>query len=144
VKVLFLDIDGVLLPFDADTPGCTGPDEHFPRSAVSALNGLTTQTGCKIVLTSTWRCIECIDVPAIFKEEGISGEIIGGTPTVGTRAEEIAAWLAAVSEPVESFAIIDDFDRGLSEAFPGRFVKTDPLRGLTEEETAKAARILSI
>jgi hypothetical protein len=143
VKVLFLDIDGVLLPFDADTPLSTGPDEHFPRSAVGALNELVTQTGCKIVLTSTWRSIECIDVPAIFKEEGITGEIIGGTPTVGTRAEEIAAWLAAASEPVEAFVIIDDFDRGLSEAFPGRFVKTNPLGGLTEEEVAKAAGILN-
>jgi hypothetical protein len=142
MRVIFLDIDGVLVVFDADTPGYTGTDEPFHRPAVDALNTLTAQTGCKIVISSMWRVLENVNVRQIFKEEGITGEIVGETPSVGSRSEEIAAWLAAAPEPIESFVIIDDIAIDLSKTFPGRVVKTKATIGLDAGGLKQARKIL--
>lgn len=45
-KILFLDIDGVIAPFKSRglQPGC-----------LEILKGIVKETGCRIVLSSTWR-----------------------------------------------------------------------------------------
>ena len=53
LKVIFLDIDGVLLPFPKEE---NSGDGLFPPSPLKALQSLLMGTnGAKLVLSSTWR-----------------------------------------------------------------------------------------
>ena len=65
LRLVFLDIDGVLLPFGSgsqageagatqDPAECT--DGRFPDSCLAALARILRETGAKVVLSSTWRC----------------------------------------------------------------------------------------
>ena len=143
LKVIFLDIDGVLVTYGDDTVFYNGTDMPFHRSCVECINILISQTGCKIVISSAWRLSHKLSLPTIFKEEGIIGEIIGATPSLGNRGQEIAAWLNAASGRVTSFVIIDDADLGISSLFPDRFVKTRGRTGFDQHGLVKASRILA-
>jgi hypothetical protein len=109
VKVIFLDIDGVLVneayikQHKAD-PYC-----------VDALNTITNATGAKIVISSTWKHYGLAKITLILKQWGVSGEVIDITPDMPEhmyRWSEIGAWLAndfeSRGELLESFVIIDD------------------------------------
>lgn len=52
--VVFLDIDGVLLPFGDGAPTLDSP-ERFPDAALAALSCIIEATAARIVLSSTWR-----------------------------------------------------------------------------------------
>jgi hypothetical protein len=54
-SVIFLDVDGVVLPFG---PGLN--EDHadlFPLPCLEALNSIVEASGATIVLSSTWRCM---------------------------------------------------------------------------------------
>ena len=54
MKAVFLDIDGVLLPFGGDKPY---DSEHFCETALQALSDiLAACPEAELVLSSTWRC----------------------------------------------------------------------------------------
>jgi HAD domain in Swiss Army Knife RNA repair proteins len=63
IKVIFLDIDGVLLPFgggDDDNNNNTkknndDDEKLFPRRCVESLHRILRATGAQLVLSSTWR-----------------------------------------------------------------------------------------
>jgi hypothetical protein len=92
------------------------------------------------VISSAWRLTQRNSLPAIFREEGIIGEIIGATPSLGNRGEEIAAWLNSAAGRVTSFVIIDDADLGISNLFPDRFVKTRARTGFDTQHTRSHRR----
>ena len=50
MPVLFLDIDGVILPFNSTTL-----EHRFDERCVNVLNEVIHQTNCDIVLSSDWR-----------------------------------------------------------------------------------------
>jgi hypothetical protein len=142
MKVMFLDIDGVLVTYGDDAVYYNGTDMPFHRSCVECINILVARTGCKIVISSAWRLSQKLSLPAIFKEEGVIGEIIGMTPSLGNRGKEIAAWLNAAADHVTSFVIIDDADLGISALFPDRFVKTRGRNGFDRSALVHAYKIL--
>lgn len=143
VKVVFLDIDGVLVTYGDDAVYYNGTDMPFHRSCVECINILVAKTGCKIVISSAWRLTQRLSLPVIFREEGVVGEIIGVTPSLGNRGQEIAAWLTGASGLVTSFVIIDDVDLGISNLFPHRFVKTRGRTGFNPKALTDACRILA-
>src|SRR5689334_11685775 len=103
MKVVFLDIDGVVAP--------TGTKRRLPsRQCIEQLNRITAATGAQIVLSTGSRFHP--DVEAMLAEWGVHAPIIGRTPLVNNgqanRGQEIAAWLAGCAEPIERFVILDD------------------------------------
>lgn len=132
--ILFLDVDGVLNRCGASGHGLE-PDK------CDLLADVCRRTGCKIVVSSTWRTsdrllngrllpmfvsrgIECIGVtPAIEIATSPGGLIVASPP----RREEIKAWL--VEHPgVRNYAILDD-DCDADDG-TGRFVRTESNEGI--------------
>jgi len=133
MKIIFLDIDGVLNSRQTDARcALSGGDLMRPDPAlVVRLLGVCQETGAKIVLSTSWRLDTTIVWP--FPVYDVTPRL----DAFGTRAAEIAAWLANTTEPViENFVIVDDEgDAGLLH--PTHFIQTDPRTGLTAEDAAK-------
>ena len=136
MKVVFLDIDGVLnshrtaiafggIPFTTARSGRSRLDEV----AIRLIGGIVRASGAVIVLSSTWRKHEdwldygpALDLP-----------IIDRTPSLcGNRGTEIADWLRRHPD-VERYAIIDDDSDMLPEQLP-YFVHTSGFDGFTFSE----------
>lgn len=130
MKLIFLDIDGVLI----NQATC----RHFgvvDPACVKELNRLTDTTGAKIVLSSCWRIGWPVkEVQRHFKEKwGITGEVIGKTPVDWNqeRGNEIQMWIDEFlhTDTIESIVIIDD-DRDMAHLLPF-LVQTTFTWGLT-------------
>ena len=89
MKVIFLDIDGVLNCQDAYHKGeClyvkNEETRHmaFYSESKRLLNQLIDLAGAKVVISSTWRNSGLEWMKEVWKFEGMSGEIIGVTPNL--------------------------------------------------------------
>ena len=73
------------------------------------------------------------------------GCVLGRTPSMGDRGEEVATWLSAHPD-VETFVILDDQHRKAFEraGLVDHYVQTDIDFGLTDTDVVKALRILSL
>lgn len=147
MKVLFLDIDGVLnsrrscFAFGGFPHNATGPERQmFDEVAVRLVAGIVRAAGAKVVLSSTWRKHE--NWTEIGPALGLP--IIDRTPISwkGRRGEEIAEWLAAHPE-VESYAIVDDDSDMLPEQMRF-FVHTSGFDGLSWANAEKMAELLGV
>jgi hypothetical protein len=128
MKILFLDIDGVLNTHKSI--GQFGVD-FIDRAMVILVARIVQVTGAKIVLSSTWR-VDDKDRALVVRELAQHGlELHDCTPVlaIGDRCDEIAAWLSNNSH-VQRFAILDDWpDAEIS----GSFFRTNENTGLTHE-----------
>jgi len=105
MKVIFLDIDGVLA-----TISCYGKGKNnkwgaymFDQKAVVYLNFILSETGAEIILSSDWRHNYTLhEMREIFCHNGVLKGPIGFTPSIktytgdnleGGRADEIKKWL---------------------------------------------------
>jgi len=164
MKVIFLDIDGVLNTeicvrhfFDIVSRG-TKIDCHdefgvfFDSVAVDWLLYIINETGAEIVISSTWKYNGLDSLVSMWKKRKLPGHIIGITPTVKAdknlsfqereeRGNEILMYLDSHPE-IESYVIIDDDDDMLEYQKPF-FVQTNPLYGITAKEAGEAIRILN-
>lgn len=112
MKVIFLDIDGVLnlIPQGHDKFGAL-----FHPHLVSNLKRIIDETGAKIVISSTWRMGNGLPgMTEMWKLRDLPGEVVGITPnfmvkygTTLCRGKEIDAYLESHPE-VENYVIIDD------------------------------------
>ena len=155
MKVIFLDVDGVLnsqqLFEKCEDDQLISVDEDNIKN----LKTIVDATGAKIVLSSSWRygwaehsdavqdwCQILVDILAkydlkiIDKTEYLSS---------GRREDEIKDWLDKCEEKIEGFVILDD---GAYEwhrhGFDKHLVKTDFCTGgLREEDADKAIKILN-
>lgn len=77
MKVIFLDIDGVLnvIPQGRDEFGSKF-HSHFENN----LKHIIDNTGAKIVISSTWRMDGLEKMQAMWKARGLAGEVIDVTP----------------------------------------------------------------
>jgi hypothetical protein len=101
MKVIFLDIDGVLNCEDAYRAGeCQyqewiwedGRKDHyqlFCSWSKEWLNKLIEESGAKIVISSTWRHSGLEFMKKVWELEGMSGEIIGITPSIHAKGVSI-------------------------------------------------------
>lgn len=137
MKVLFLDIDGVL----NSTRTCVAfggyPMElthigAFDQVAIRLIQRLCDSGGVQVVLSSAWRLIHPHD--EVGKALGLP--IIDRTPSLtGPRGLEINAWLSNHPE-VKQYAIVDDDSDMLPDQI-ARFVQTAGHEGLTWNDFTK-------
>ena len=90
MKVLFLDIDGVVcLHKDKDWDN---EEEIFDAACCRKLQEIVSATGCKLVLSSSWRLFP-ESIRSMFRQLkpfGITREnFLGRTPLRGERGDEI-------------------------------------------------------
>lgn len=151
MKVLFLDMDGVMFSFEHLHVAKT--NFAVTESCVKQLNRIVKFTGAKIVLSSTWRRFYSLQkMRKLFKDNGCIAKIIDKTPDKpqcisdlrgkGTRGGEIKSWLDAHSE-VEKFAVVDDDVFDIVNIITKGVVKTNGYKGLTEEDADKLIEILN-
>lgn len=145
MKVIFLDIDGVLNNqkfFLEKAQDMVALD----KIKINYLKKIVDVTNSQIVLTSTWRLLspshpDAIALNSYFEAEGL--HIYDKTPMLETgRGTEIQKWLYE-HPTVTNFVIIDDDDFDLTE-FSSRLVKTtwEGDGGLLPSHVLKAIAIL--
>jgi len=100
-RVIFLDIDGVILPLGA---------ERFDHFAVAWVNALAHQASAEIVVASSWRrhvgAVETIDA---LVAAGLAKSLccLSESSEFSTKAEDVAAWLVGRPE-ISGWVLIDD------------------------------------
>ena len=177
MKVLFLDIDGVLNSqnwfgwraycmknkgigeFDMDKH--LTDDKYvlyklsmLDQRAVANLNRIIDETGCKVVLSSSWRCLwnpkeNDLTVEAL-KLRGFKYDFYGVTPRMPQkdfgqeRGLEIQAWMDKELEinEIESYLILDD-DRDMLPEQMDNFILINGQYGLSDIDVFKAIEILN-
>jgi hypothetical protein len=169
VRVIFLDIDGVL-----NHPGRYGDGswKQEPKdgplrvpvepACMTRLNRLITETSAGVVISSSWRLFARFeDLGPALQRYGLVGDVIGETPDLVNdpvwleawrtrdgapftyehmeRGWEIREWLAAHPEVTE-FAILDDCS-DMAELRPW-LVLTDAVTGLDDPDVERAKWIM--
>jgi hypothetical protein len=155
MKVVFLDIDGVLNSDDWDRRRIMMSEYldfigdwdywDFDPLAVKILNSITDSTSAKIVISSTWRTFYDFDVLlSKLVNVGVTGDIIAYTPRISfdvPRGCEIKKYLDD-SGTVDCYVILDDDPDMLQEQIKS-FVRINPNSGLTQKDARKAIEILN-
>jgi len=110
VKVIFLDIDGVLNC--ATTPNPRKLPYIVDPKLLRRFKRLLQRTGAKVVLSSTWR----YDPAGLFSAKHWGVPFIDVTPDMPhrPRRDEVIAWLKSHPK-VKRFVVIDDEDDELDE-----------------------------
>ena len=166
MKVLFLDIDGVLnsaewsqenhqlrlklqemgLSETVEMNKCRFPLGHLSPRLIDKLNTICEFTDCKIVISSTWRLHHFNGLPSYLVERGFKypSSIIGRTDNFNIsygRGYEIHEWLNKNADIVKSFAILDD-DCDMHHLTP-YLINTEYMIGLTDEDVQLTIDVLN-
>ncbi len=158
MKVIFLDVDGVLnseLSREQERNNFDNWMEHeVSEMHVNNLKKIVDATGAQIVLSSSWRfdhpkatgrdfIVDPLMKVLDRKLKAVGLDIIDVTPDLRgkIRGAEIQDWLDRHSE-VERFVILDD-DVDMKDEQKPFFVNTTFKNGLTDELANKAIEILN-
>ncbi len=144
MKVVFLDIDGVLNSLGTMI-ALGSASRHWDRVAGGLLYQLCTKADASIVISSAWRVGRTItdlgDILDVQARRGLGKFVIGKTKqTSFMRGEEIELWLKD-NPGVDRYIIIDDSNDMLEEQKPF-FIRTSGLHGFRAFEYMLALRIL--
>jgi hypothetical protein len=140
MKVLFLDIDGVLNNFKDRNFG-----EQLSPSSCQSLNKILEKVpDLKIVISSSWRLWGTDYMADLLDKNGVKDakdKVIACTGNEqGIRGYQIQCWLDRHDE-VKNFVILDDeSDMG---PLLTHLVKTNGFVGLTTADAARAIEVLS-
>ena len=156
MKVIFLDIDGVLVTRNSiKYQHLNFPDDtsiQFGKKAVKNLNKLIRLTKAKIVISSTWRLFHSLEeLQDIFKKQSVKGKIISTTSVERATIEEdiprgqkMADWLQIYPSLKHYFIIDDDVQTDCIQFHPYNCVETSYKRGFaTEDRFNEALAILN-
>jgi HAD domain in Swiss Army Knife RNA repair proteins len=141
MRVLFLDIDGVLNRTGYRPAESVGLRSWIEPELAARLSWVLRASGAAIVLASDWRRERTLEhIAEELRAAGVDGELLGVTPVLGgARWREIEAWMAEHGIAAERVVIVDDgFDMGPLAA---RFVRVSPLAGL-DDAAARAIAAL--
>lgn len=164
MKILFLDIDGVLNHNDwyCMTRGKEKPiSEEYTAEilndtgdldpiSIKRINEIIEKTNCNIVITSTWRsdyekCIKQLENKGLIKDK-----IVGKTISLRNisykyndclcRGNEIQQYIKA--NKIQQYCIIDD-DKDMLLEQKNNFVHVNFLHGIVQKDIEKAIKILN-
>lgn len=171
MKILFLDIDGVLNTHDFNAEAKCGP---IHKAKVDLLNGVLRATDARIVLSSAWRYLSfrgemnLMGLEWLLRSHGVIADRLvgvtredtllrepwtGDTPWVHTneRGQQISDWLkenrnrntwnSGPRSQITQHAVVDDMDLGISEA-SHPFVHVDGVVGLTAANCVNLCELL--
>jgi hypothetical protein len=168
MKIIFLDIDGVLNPlhymnalfkmWKASFGQLKSKDDYgdlFFDQNCDALRKIIDSTDAKIVISSTWKKEGIQHLLDMWKHRNLPGEIIDVTPTEQDlveagefkfldevcRGDEIKSWIKN-NNFTGNYIIIDDTKDMLKEQEPF-FIKTNSYFGLSEKEADQSIKILN-
>ena len=87
-------------------------------------------------MTSTWRTKhDLAKLKQIFRESGISAEVVGATGLGNSRGEEIEQWI--LENGVSSYVVIDDQIKDIISCIPKeRVIKVDHAIGFDDVDKA--------
>ena len=169
MKILFLDIDGVLNSSSSFEKGhCEyirfGKDYYYQQfcpNSKKLINYLIDKYNLSIVISSTWRHDGVERLRQIWELEQMSGHILDITPCseLGFRGLEIAQWLEnkgfyninnskegqkqiMEKSRIEQYIIIDD-DSDMTYDQRNHFIQTSFKTGFTIESFNKACSVLN-
>ncbi len=166
-KYLFLDFDGVLNTANyakrLKREGIDLYDEFGPMfdpTAIANLKRIVDETGCKIVLSSTWRNEGFMRMLTLWKDRNLPGELFAMTPILlsttyqdarngeffsiperNAKALEINAWLEQMGKQCD-YVIVDD-ENVFFQSQQEHLVQTDEQDGLTYDKATLAIEILN-
>ncbi len=145
--ILFLDIDGVINPHNykkypkenkyqpiflsfikrnkniRNLPTFTVDQVYhfFDRQACLLIRKLVKEFDCKIVISSSWRCIfDSTQLKAILDLQNLGFAFFDVTPILSNRPQEIKDFIQ--KEKIDKYLVIDDFNMQLN--FPSHFILT--------------------
>lgn len=154
MKVIFLDVDGVLNTYEYLNRGDEAEKKVYGEidiRKVRLLAEIVRETGAEIVLSSTWRAdfddqmqplYENVEMfLKAFSDCGLT--ILDKTKDLdGERSEEVKEWLSRHPE-TDSCIILDDYPYKWME-LSDRWIQTDFLKGgLMKKHVKKAVRMLN-
>ena len=161
MKIIFLDIDGVLnheaFYKERHEKLKNGDKLNHPYSeidpkCVENLNSLCNDTGAKIVISSTWRHSGLDYCKDVLEFHGFNGEIIDITPhsrdSMCLRGNEILQWIRSNHDLVgdyynfTEYVILDD-DSDMLYWQKNNFLLIDRFVGLTMGDVFRAKKILN-
>jgi hypothetical protein len=150
--VILLDLDGVLITTPSWRAVATEPDGFFQFNARATANlaAILAETHAAVVLTTSHRInYSLAEWNVFFRTRGLFPSAISKVndlttlPPSGSRASEIAAWVAAQGERTNYVVLDDDLSlHGLPAALKRRCVITKPLLGLDADATQRVLHIL--
>ena len=155
MKIIFLDIDGVLNSRHTEETFMGTP--FVADEKILLLKEILDQTDAKIVLSSSWR------KGWQLKDAGVTSgldiwlfdtlkeklaeykiELMSYTEDLGHRGFEISRWLKNhTDEQIESYIVMDDAPSEALEPHSKRLVQTSMSEGLTHSEVEEAITLLN-
>lgn len=154
MKVIFLDVDGVLnyVGCDSSYGGLYFVDEEKLRM----LADLVERTNAKIVLTSTWRhgFVDLLNGEETFEAdlyqalaEALEEHNLSIYDCTGeeeeNRGAEIETWITSIEEPLGAFVILDDMGIEQFGEYGKYLVQTNINTGLEVHHIDQAIQILT-
>ncbi len=143
MKVIFLDIDGVLNSYQSTImymdSNLTEPEKVLALCpiCISNLNYTIKKTKAKIVIHSSWRLYNNIeDIKNYLKKYGFKylDSIIDMTSKKLEKKEGIEEYLKNHQKEIEKYVVIDDYDLGLKKEDKGYQSKIDQRTGYSVVE----------
>lgn len=163
MKILFLDMDGVLVTWASMS---AANEKGFPRGyyvdpktgirshpsdprCVKRLNRITDETGAKIVISSCWRMFGLEVMCRYLSDQGVRGEVISLTEEFRLgkhRGDEIAAWLCENGVAEEDCVILDDMAPAHFQTrnLHLRHLWTSMAEGLEDTHVERALELLGV
>lgn len=153
MKILFLDIDGVLNShnFFVAEVAAKRESEYAIRhrmdlQCIERLNEVCRRTACKVVLSSTWRkpiAMGLGNTFRIMRHFGFRYRLDDMTPLLGeSRGSEISTWLSLYAPDDYTFAVVDDCERDQMAGVLHRFVQTNQQVGLQDADVERLITLL--
>jgi hypothetical protein len=163
MKVLFLDIDGVLnstkwymkrqkLKEEGKTFMWRDEAEFDPEAVAHLEKIMVAHPDVEIVISSTWRILHPLaEIRGYIKTAGgelASSKVIDKTPRgkmvdgfemSSIRGDEIKRWMDLLGDEIKSYVILDD-DSDMRPDQKENFVQTNHMNGLTDADAQKPSR----